>query len=68
MTETNRQAAIAKHICQDPFAAYLGDEIEAIEPGYSHVSLTVTERGSGQLVAKSQAMVYRKREWFVEDI
>lgn len=142
MPDTNRQAAIAKHIRKDPFAAHLGAEIEVIEPGYSRVSMTVTEemlnfhgmahggvifslgdiafaaagnshgqtavalnvsisflkatqagdqliaeakeqhlggrtalyeitvteRGTGQLVAKSQAMVYRKREWFVEDL
>ena len=27
--------------------------------------ITVIEQGTGQLVAKSQAMVYRKQEWFV---
>jgi acyl-CoA thioesterase len=142
MLDTNRQAAIARHIREDPFAAHLGAEIEVIEPGYSRVSMTVTEemlnfhgmahggivfslgdiafaaagnshgqtavalnvsisflkatkagdqliaeakeqhlggrtalyeitvteRESGHLVAKSQAMVYRKREWFVEDL
>ena len=141
MTDADRQAAIAGHIQTDHFAAYLGAEIEAIEPGYSRVSLTVsedmqnfhgmthgglifslgdiafaaasnshgqtavalnvnisflkatragdqliaeareqhvggrtalyeitvTERGTGQLVARSQAMVYRKREWFVAE-
>ena len=138
MTETDRQAAIARYIQTDRFAAFLGAEIEVIEPGYSRVRLTVTgdmhnfhgmthggvifsladiafaaasnargqtavalndnisflkatkagdqliaeareqhlggrtalyeitvtERETGQLVAKSQAMVYRKREWF----
>jgi acyl-CoA thioesterase len=141
MTDANRQAAIAGHIQTDRFAAYLGAEIEAIEPGYSRVSLTVSEdmqnfhgmthgglifslgdiafaaasnshgqtavalnvsisflratkagdqllaeareqhlggrtalyeitvmeQKTGQLVAKSQAMVYRKREWFVAE-
>jgi len=142
MTDADRQATIAGHIQTDRFAAYLGAEIEAIEPGYSRVSLTVsedmqnfhgmthgglifslgdiafaaasnahgqtavalnvsisflkaaragaqliaeareqhlggrtalyeitvTERKTGQLVAKSQAMVYRKREWFVAEV
>ncbi len=141
MTDADRRAAIAGHIQTDRFAAYLGAEIEAIEPGYSRVSLTVsedmqnfhgmthggvifslgdiafaaasnshgqtavalnvsisflkatkagdqllaeareqhlggrtalyeitvTEQKTGQLVAKSQAMVYRKREWFVAE-
>ena len=141
MTHVDRQAAIAGHIQTDRFAAFLGAEIEAIEPGYSRVSLTVsedmenfhgmthggvifslgdiafaaasnshgqtavalninisflkatkagdhliaeareqhlggrtalceitvTERETGQLVAKSQAMVYRKRAWFVAE-
>ncbi|MFQ5576601.1 MAG: hotdog fold thioesterase [Anaerolineae bacterium] len=136
----NRQTAIARHIKKDPYANSLGAAIEAIEPGYSRVSLTVTdamlnfhgvthgaiafgladiafsaagnsrgqvavalnmsisylkatqsgdhliaeakeqhlqgpiglytitvtERAGGSLVAKLQAMVYRKREWFVE--
>jgi acyl-CoA thioesterase len=140
MTETERQAAIANHIRTDRFAAFLGAEIEVIEPGYSRVSMTVTsdmanfhgithggiifglgdiafaaasnshgqiavalnvsisflkptnvgdrlvaeareqhvggrtalyeitvtDQETGQLVAKSQAMVYRKREWFIE--
>jgi len=34
--------AIADHIRQDPYANWLGATIEAIEPGYSRVSLTVT--------------------------
>ncbi|MDQ4074768.1 MAG: hotdog fold thioesterase [Chloroflexota bacterium] len=29
--------------------------------------ITVTERGSGAVVAQSQATVYRKREWFVPE-
>jgi len=139
MAEQSRQVAINEHIRNDPFANYLGAVVEAIEPGYSRVSLTVTEqmanfhgithggvvfalgdiafaaasnsRGqaavalnvsinflraskpgdhlvaeatevhvegrtalyeitvvekkSGELVAKSQDLVYRKREWFV---
>jgi acyl-CoA thioesterase len=141
MTDIDRQAAITGHIQTDRFAAYLGAEIEAITPGYSRVSLTVsedmqnfhgmthgglifslgdiafaaasnshgqtavalnvsisfltatqagdqllaeareqhlggrialyeitvTEQKTGQLVAKSQAMVYRKREWFIAE-
>lgn len=39
----DRQAAIAAHIAQDPFARHLGATYEAIEPGYSRVTLTVTE-------------------------
>ncbi len=140
MTKTNRPAAIARHIRKDPFAARLGARIEAIEPGYSRVSLTVTpdminfhgmthggllfslgdiafaaasnshgqtavalnvsisllkatsagdhlvaeakeqhlggrtalyeitvtQPETGELVARSQAMVYRKREWFIQ--
>jgi len=34
--------AIAARIRQDPYANWLGATIEAIEPGYSRVSLTVT--------------------------
>lgn len=141
MTDADRQAAIAGYIQTDHFAAYLGAEIEAIEPGYSRVTLTVsedmqnfhgmthgglifslgdiafaaasnshgqtavalnvnisflkptragdqlmaeareqhmggrtalyeitvTERRTGHLVARSQAMVYRKRDWFVAE-
>jgi len=139
MTQNKRLQAIREHIQKDAFVAYLGATIEVIEPGYSRVSLTVTEamtnfhntthggvifslsdiafgaasnsygqtavalnknisflkatkvgdhlvaeakeqhlggrtalyeitvteRESGQLIAKSQATVYRKREWFV---
>ena len=139
MTQNDRQAAIAEHIKKDRFAAHLGTTIEVIEPGYSRVSMTVseemlnfhgithggivfslgdiafaaasnshgqtavalnvsisflkatnvgdrlvaeakeqklggrtalyeitvTEQESGELVAKSQAMVYRKKHWFV---
>lgn len=141
MIDPNRQRAIARHIRADSFAAHLGAEIEAIKPGYSRVSMTVTpdmlnfhgmthggvifslgdiafaaasnshgqtavalnvtisflkatqagdeliaeareehlggrtalyqitvtDRTSSELVAKSQAMVYRKREFFVEE-
>jgi acyl-CoA thioesterase len=34
---------IASHIRKDAFANWLGATIEAIEPGYSRVSLTITE-------------------------
>ena len=34
--------AITTHIRQDPFANWLGATVEAVEPGYSRVSLTVT--------------------------
>lgn len=139
MSQDNRQAAIARYVQRDPFSNHLGATIEVVEPGYSRVSLTVTEamtnfhgmthggvifslgdiafaaasnshgqtavalnvsisflratkagdrliaeareqhlggptalyeitvtdQPSGQVVARSQAMVYRKREWFV---
>ena len=35
--------AIIAHICQDPFANWLGAAVETIEPGYARVALTVTE-------------------------
>ncbi|MCL2459521.1 MAG: hotdog fold thioesterase [Desulfobulbus sp.] len=35
--------AITARIRQDPFANWLGATVETIEPGYSRVSLTVTE-------------------------
>lgn len=134
-----RHAAIRDYILKDPFARRLGATVEAIAPGYSRVSLEVTEemlnfhgmthgavvfalsdiafaaagnsrgqtavalnasisflkatrpgdqlvaearelhtsgptalyeiavtdRRTGELVASSQDMVYRKREWFV---
>lgn len=139
MSEEARQVAIREHILKDPFAKHLGATVEAIGPGYSRVSLTVseemanfhgmthgavvfalsdiafgaasnsrgqtavalnmsisflkatkpgdqlvaearevhasgptalyeitvTDRATGDLVARSQDMVYRKREWFV---
>ena len=34
---------ISAHIRKDPFANWLGATIETIEPGYSRVSLTVSE-------------------------
>lgn len=34
---------IATHIRKDPYANWLGATVEAIEPGYSRVSLVVTE-------------------------
>ncbi|MFQ5613603.1 MAG: hotdog fold thioesterase, partial [Anaerolineae bacterium] len=43
VTEEDRRAAIAEYIQADAYAAKLGATIEAIEPGYSRVSLTVTE-------------------------
>jgi acyl-CoA thioesterase len=30
-------------ICDDPYTRFLGARVEAVEPGYSRVSLTVTE-------------------------
>jgi len=132
------QTQIGAYIQQDPYAKFLGAEIEQIEPGYSRVTLTITpqmvnfhgmthggilfslgdiafaaasnSRGQkavaldvniiflaatkpgdrliaeaieqhqsgrtalyditvkdqeGQLIAKSQNLVYRKREWFI---
>jgi acyl-CoA thioesterase len=37
------QPEIETHIRKDSFASWLGATIEAIEPGYSRVALTVTE-------------------------
>ncbi len=37
----DRQAAIARHIRQDAYAAFLGAQVDAIQPGYSRVTLTV---------------------------
>ncbi|MFH2218518.1 MAG: hotdog fold thioesterase [Pseudomonadota bacterium] len=139
MTEKTRQTSINEYIKKDPFANHLGAVVEEIRPGYSRVSLRVTEemanfhgithgsvifalgdmafaaagnshgqtalalnvsisflkaskpgdhlvaeakeqhaggrtalyeinifnKKSGELVAKSQDLVYRKREWFV---
>lgn len=139
MTPEERRQRIEAHIRRDPFASQLGAVIEAIAPGYSRVSLTITETmtnfhgtahggiifslgdiafsaagngagqtavalnisisylraarvgqrliaearevhaggrtglyeititeaGSGELVAKSQNVLYRKKEWFV---
>ena len=42
-TEGERQVAITNHIRTDRFTALLGAKIEVIEPGYSRVSMTVTE-------------------------
>ncbi|MFP4226539.1 MAG: hotdog fold thioesterase [Desulfobacterales bacterium] len=140
MTE-DRDEKINEYIQQDPFARFLGAEVEIVKPGHSRVSLTITEnmlnfhgathggvifalgdmafaaasnsRGqtamalnvginflkatgagdhlvaeaveqaaagptalydisirnaqTGDLVAKSQDLVYRKKEWFVPD-
>jgi acyl-CoA thioesterase len=139
MSFDERQTEIKRYIRNDPFVSQLGATVEVIEPGYSRVSLTVTEAmlnfhgiahgglifslgdmafaaasnshgqtavalnvsttflraarvgehlvaeareqhmggatalyeitvtasEDSQLVAKSQALVYRKREWFV---
>jgi acyl-CoA thioesterase len=139
MASKSRQVVINEFIQKDLFTKYLGATIEAIEPGYSRVSITVTkemtnfhgtthgglifslgdiafaaasnshgqtavamnvsisfmkaskpgdhliavakekhaggktalydiaviEEKSGELIAKSQNLVYRKREWFV---
>lgn len=139
MMKNSRQRLINEYIEKDPFANYLGATVDVIEPGFSRVSLTVTEdmanfhgithgsvifalgdmafaaasnshgqtalalnvsisflkaskpgdcliaeakeqhaggrmalyeitvfdKQSGDLVAKSQDLVYRKREWFV---
>ncbi|MDZ7832837.1 MAG: hotdog fold thioesterase [Desulfobacterales bacterium] len=137
----DRDQRIAEYIRKDPFARFLGAEVEIVKPGHSRVSLTITEnmlnfhgathggvifalgdmafaaasnsRGqtavalnvginflkatgagdhlvaeaveqaaagptalydisirnaqTGELVAKSQDLVYRKKEWFVPD-
>ncbi len=43
MSEPEQQAAVAALIQVDPFVAHMGMIVEAIEPGYSRVSLVVTE-------------------------
>lgn len=43
MTEKTRQNSINEYIKRDPFANYLGATVEDIQPGYSRVSLRVTE-------------------------
>lgn len=43
MDESIRRRAINDYIQKDPFAAHLGAKVEIIEPGYSRVSLTITE-------------------------
>ncbi len=43
MAAESRQVVINKFIQKDLFANYLGATIEIIEPGYSCVSITVTE-------------------------
>jgi hypothetical protein len=50
MAEESRRHAINKHISNDPFADYLG---------------AVAQKKLGEVVAKSEDLVYRKREWFV---
>jgi len=44
MAERSRLVAINEHIRKDPFANYLSAVVEAVEPGYGRVSLTVTEQ------------------------
>jgi acyl-CoA thioesterase len=43
MNEKSRKALIDAHIQQDPFAKFLGAEVEIVEPGHARVSLTVTK-------------------------
>ena len=43
MTPEERRQRIETHIRQDPYANQLGADIEVIKPGYSRVSLTITE-------------------------
>ena len=43
MAEDPRQAIIRDYILKDPFVRRLGATVEAIAPGYSRVSLEVTE-------------------------
>lgn len=43
MDDNTRQQAINDLIQKDAFANYLGAKIEIIKPGYSRVSLTITE-------------------------
>lgn len=53
-------------------ATQVGDRLQAIakeqhQSGPTAVyDIVVTQQPSGELVAKLQAMVYRKKEWFVE--
>ncbi|MCG2779224.1 MAG: hypothetical protein L6406_26415, partial [Desulfobacterales bacterium] len=44
MAAKSRQVVINEFIQKDLFADYLGATIEIIEPGYSRVSITVTEK------------------------
>ena len=44
MEEHLRQRTIAAFIRKDPFARMLGAEVEIVRPGYSRVTLTVTEQ------------------------
>ncbi len=43
MDDKTSQQAINKHIQKDPFANYLGAEVEIIKPGHSRVSLTIDD-------------------------
>jgi len=108
-----RKQKINGIIKNDPFARFLGAEVEIVKPGHSRVTLTVTsdmlnfhgmthggvifavgdmafaaasnsheqtasgpivlyditirDERSGEIVAKSQNLVYRKKEWFVPE-
>lgn len=42
MSPPDKQARINQFIRSDPFATFLGADIEEIAPGYSRVSLTIT--------------------------
>ena len=44
MSEIDRQAAVRNHLEKDTLAASLGATLEVVEPGYSRVSLIVTDR------------------------
>ena len=39
----SRQSLIIDHIRRDPYAEFLGARVEAVEPGYSRVTLTVDD-------------------------
>lgn len=40
--QSDRRERIREHIQQDPFARFLGAEVEILGPGHSRVALTVT--------------------------
>lgn len=43
MANNDRQQAIENYIRKDPFANYLGAQVDIVRPGHSRVSLTVKE-------------------------